>query len=143
MSLSDKIKISDNDSDDRDSNNATCSSNVIVDEPIDENFEEVRRKLKYFTCKQKYFEMEIVDLRYVEDKLLENIQAVCCWHRLPQRSSHFHELHIDTNIDFGRILSSNVKLGILLVSQFEILYFTSQDSNCSLRNLIKTIDTLF
>ncbi|CAF1510197.1 unnamed protein product [Rotaria sordida] len=82
MSLSDKIKISDNDSDDQDSNNATYSSNVIVDEPIDENFEEVRRKLKYFTCKQKYFEMEIVDLLYVEDKLLENIQAVCCWHRL-------------------------------------------------------------
>ncbi|CAF1525142.1 unnamed protein product, partial [Rotaria sordida] len=62
---------------------------------------------------------------------------------IAQRSSHFHELYIDTNIDFGRILSSNVKLGILLVSQFEILYFTSQDSNCSLRDLIKTIDTIF
>jgi hypothetical protein len=37
----------------------------------------------------------------------------------------------------------NVELGILLISQLEVLYFTAKDSNCSLGDLVRIVDTLF
>ena len=55
----------------------------------------------------------------------------------------FSELHIDSNLNFGRIISLNVELGILLISQLEKLYFTAKDSNCSLDDLVDIIDLLF
>jgi hypothetical protein len=62
---------------------------------------------------------------------------------IAQRSPHFRELHINSDLDFGRILSANVELGILLASQLEILHFTGEQANCSLLDLARIIDTLF
>jgi hypothetical protein len=60
-----------------------------------------------------------------------------------QRSPYFRELHIKSDLDFGRVLSSNVELGILLASQLEVLSFTGDEANCSLLDLAKIVDTLF
>ena len=62
---------------------------------------------------------------------------------IAQRSPHFRELHIKSDLDFGRVLSLNVKLGILLASQLEVLCFTGDQANCSLLDLAKIIDKLF
>ncbi len=60
-----------------------------------------------------------------------------------QRSPHFRELHIKSDLNFARVLSSNVELGILLASQLEILSFTGEEANCSLLDVAKIIDTFF
>jgi hypothetical protein len=62
---------------------------------------------------------------------------------IAQRSPHFRELHIKSDLKFGRVLSSNVELGILLASQLEILCFTGKEANCSLLDLARIIDKLF
>jgi hypothetical protein len=62
---------------------------------------------------------------------------------IAQRSPYFYELYIDADLDYGRILSLNVELGILLISQLEKFYFTAKDSNCSLGDLVQIVDTLF
>ncbi len=60
-----------------------------------------------------------------------------------QRSPHFRELHIKSDLNFARVLSSNAELGILLASQLEILSFTGEEANCSLLDVTRIIDTLF
>ncbi|CAF3973421.1 unnamed protein product [Rotaria sordida] len=102
------------------------NNNCVPDEPIDENCQE----------------MEIYELDYVKDEVIQQLEAVPCWHRLrkinlegdfpddsgivgeniahllhiAKRSPNFHELYIKSDLDFGRVLSSNIELGILLIS---------------------------
>ncbi|CAF2565382.1 unnamed protein product [Rotaria sp. Silwood2] len=142
MSFSYRMETSNTDSRDEDSNEA------IEDKPVDDSIKEVRQKK--FTFQEVLFQMEFFDLDYLEDKLLECIQAVPRWYYLrkiptegdypdendmvdenishlrhvAERSPYFRELHINADLDFARVLSSNVELGILLSFQLEILYFT-------------------
>ncbi|CAF1421910.1 unnamed protein product [Rotaria sp. Silwood1] len=116
-----------------------------------------------------YEQMEIYELDYVKDELIQQLEAVSCWHRLRKinlegdfpddngvvgeniahlfhianRSPYFRELYIESDLDFGRALSSNVELGILLSSQIEILYFKTKDADCSLKDLVRIVDKLF
>ncbi|CAF4986031.1 unnamed protein product [Rotaria sp. Silwood1] len=116
-----------------------------------------------------YEQMEIYELDYVKDELIQQLEAVSCWHRLrkinleedfpddngvvgeniahlfhiAKRSPYFRELYIESDLDFGRALSSNVELGILLSSQIEILYFKTKDADCSLKDLVRIVDKLF
>jgi hypothetical protein len=62
---------------------------------------------------------------------------------IAKRSPNFRELYIESDLDFGRALSSNVELGILLSSQLEILYFNAKDAGCSLRDHVRIVNTLF
>ncbi|CAF4162112.1 unnamed protein product, partial [Adineta steineri] len=62
---------------------------------------------------------------------------------IAHRSPYFRELHIKSDVDFGRVLASNTELGILLSSQLEILSFTGEQENCSLRRLVNIVDKLF
>ncbi|CAF3143271.1 unnamed protein product [Rotaria sp. Silwood2] len=62
---------------------------------------------------------------------------------IAQRSPQLRELYIIGNSHFGRILSLNVELGILLTSQLEVLYFTEKNFNCSLADLVQIINSLF
>jgi hypothetical protein len=60
-----------------------------------------------------------------------------------QRSPHLRELHIEADLDYSRVISSNVQLGILLGSQLEILYFAAKEANTSLGDQVQIVDTLF
>ncbi|CAF4803890.1 unnamed protein product [Rotaria sp. Silwood1] len=113
--------------------------------------------------------MEIMEMDYINDELLEYLQLVPRWHclrkiilesdypyvtemlgeniplllHIAQRAPYFREFYIEANLNLGHILSSNAQLGILLVSQLEIFYFTAKNSNCSLGDLVEIVDTLF
>ncbi len=62
---------------------------------------------------------------------------------IAKRSPNFRELYIESDLDFGRVLSSNIELGILLSSQITILYYKAKDADCSLQDLVQIVDTLF
>ncbi|CAF1040321.1 unnamed protein product [Adineta steineri] len=150
MSLVKQVKINESISKEDDESR---SSNLVEDDTVDEN------------CK----EMDIYEMEYMRDELIQRTKAVSCWHHLKKlnlegdlpdndgivgdnipyllhiahRSPYFRELHIKSDVDFGRVLASNTELGILLSSQLEILSFTGEQENCSLRRLVNIVDKLF
>ncbi|CAF3253539.1 unnamed protein product [Rotaria socialis] len=114
-------------------------------------------------------EMDIYELDYVKDERLVQLEAIPCWHHLrkinlegdcpddkgvvgenishllhiAQRSSYFSELYIESDLDYGRVLSLNKQFGRLLSRQLVILHYTAQEANSSLGDLVRIIDKLF
>ncbi|UJR11811.1 hypothetical protein I4U23_015991 [Adineta vaga] len=154
MSLIKQVKMNESIlEEDDESMNSSRSSNLVRDDPVNENCEE----------------MEIYEMEYMRDELIKCTKEIPCWHRLRkinlegdvpdndgfvgdnipymlhivQRSPYFRELHIKSDLDFGRVLASSNELGILLSSQLEILSFTGEEANCSLLDLVNIIDKLF
>ncbi|CAF1604907.1 unnamed protein product [Rotaria magnacalcarata] len=62
--------------------------------------------------------------------------------RIAQRSPYFSELYIESDLDYGRVLSLNRQLGSLLCRQLVILHFTTKEANSSLGDLVRIIDKL-
>ncbi|CAF5198196.1 unnamed protein product, partial [Rotaria magnacalcarata] len=52
------------------------------------------------------------------------------------------ELYIESDLDYGRVLSLNRQLGSLLCRQLVILHFTTKEANSSLGDLVRIIDKL-
>ncbi|CAF1317571.1 unnamed protein product [Rotaria sordida] len=154
MSFSDPLETNDNEWEDLDSSNdSTKSFKCVQDPPVDDHVEE----------------MNIFELDYVEDERFVQLEAMPCWHHLKkinlegdcsddngvvgenishllhiaQRSPYLRELHIESDLDYGRVLSSNKQLGILLSRQLEILQFTAEQANSSFGDLVCIIDKLF
>ncbi|CAF2975513.1 unnamed protein product [Rotaria sp. Silwood2] len=114
--------------------------------------------------------MELMEMDYISDTLLEYLQSIDRWHclrkisltsdilnvisetigeniplllHIAQRAPYFREFYIEGNLKLDRILSSSVQLGILFMSQIEIFSYTAQNSNYSLGDLVKIVDRLF
>ncbi|CAF2096418.1 unnamed protein product [Rotaria magnacalcarata] len=62
--------------------------------------------------------------------------------RIAQRSPYFSELYIESDLDYGPVLSLNKQLGSLLSRQLVILPFTTKEANSSLGDLVRIIDKL-
>ncbi|CAM4974813.1 unnamed protein product [Rotaria socialis] len=62
--------------------------------------------------------------------------------RIAQRSPYFSELYIESDLDYGRVLSLNKQLGSLLSRQLVILHFTTKEANNSLGDPVGIIDKL-
>ncbi|CAF5181834.1 unnamed protein product [Rotaria magnacalcarata] len=62
--------------------------------------------------------------------------------RIAQRSPYFSELYIESDLDYGRVLSLNRQLGSLLCRQLVILHFTTKEANNSLSDPVGIIDKL-
>ena len=50
---------------------------------------------------------------------------------------------MESDLDYGRVLSSSKQLGVLLSRQLEVLHFTAEQVNSSLGDLVRIIDKVF
>ncbi|CAF5149814.1 unnamed protein product, partial [Rotaria magnacalcarata] len=61
---------------------------------------------------------------------------------IAQRSPYFSELYIESDLDYGPVLSLNRQLGSLLCRQLVIFHFTTKEANNSLGDPVRIIDKL-
>ena len=50
---------------------------------------------------------------------------------------------MESDLDYGRVLSSSKQLGVLLSRQLEVLHFTAEQVNSSFGDLVRIIDKVF